>query len=113
MDITNSIFTNVRDFLKYEIGAALGVRVWNGRWPNELTTGLISDGRPWAKPSVRVVATVNSPEQGFTSRDRAWVWRDRGYDSVEVLQPIDLSEASLKEFREWLGEVKAEAQRWS
>lgn len=53
-----------------------------------------------------------APGYGFQPGDQAWLQFKLGCP-VEGPKPIDLHDATLDEFRAWLGEVRAEAQRWS
>ena len=112
MDIKDSIFISAADYLKQEVLRGLGVRLWNGRYVDEWQTGWLPSSREGMKAPIRVAVSLQAPAYGFQPGDRAGVDVKNGY-GIDVPKPIDLHDVSLDEFRAWLGEVKAEAQRWS
>ena len=112
MDITNSIFISAVDYLKHEVLAGLGVGLRDGRYVDELETGWLPSSRRGMESPVKIKVAVQGPGHGFLAGDRAWVAVRDGY-GIDVPEPIDLHDVSLEEFRSWLGEVKAVAERWS
>ena len=112
MDIKDSVFADVRDFLKAEVAAGVGAKLWAGRWPCEMQTGRLRSSRPGTDAPFRIVVFVSDLRDEFLPGNRAWLSWKPGYPA-EGPAPIDLRACSLDEFRAWLGEVKAEARRWS
>lgn len=112
MDIANSIFVSAVDYLKHEVLAGLGARLYDGRYVDEFATGLLPGDRLGSKAPISVAATLQAPGRGFVPGDEMWVRVSDGYE-IKVPGPVDLAEVSLDGFRAWLGEVKASAKRWS
>lgn len=112
MDIATSVFADTRDFLKHEARQALGVRLWAGRFPLELRSGWLPSSRRGTDAPFRIVVSVSDLRDEFLYGNQAWLEWKPGY-AAEGPAPIDLRACSLEGFRAWLGEVKAEAQRWS
>ena len=112
MDTKDSIFISAADYLKEEVLRGLGVKLWDGWCVDEWQTGWLPSSRSGMDAPVRVAVSLQAPGYGFRPGDQAWLRFKPGYP-VGGPKPIDLAEASLDEFRSWLGEVKAEAQRWS
>ena len=112
MDITTSIFADVRDFLKHEVRAGLGVRLWAGRSPLELGSGWLPSSRRGTDAPFRIVVSTSGLRDEFLYGNQAWLEWKPCYPA-QGPAPIDLRACSLEGFRAWLGEVKAEAQRWS
>lgn len=112
MDIKDSIYVDVRDFLKAEVAAGVGVKLWPGRYPDEMQTGRLRSSRPGTDAPFRIVVAVSDLKDEFLPGNRAWLSWKPGYPA-DGPGTIDLYYATLEEFRAWLGEVKAEAQRWS
>lgn len=111
MDISTSVFADTRDFLKYEVRQALGVRLWAGRFPLELRSGWLPSARRGTDAPFRIVVSTSDLRDEFLYGDQAWLEWKPGYPA-DGPAPIDLRATSLEGFREWLEEVKAEAQRW-
>jgi hypothetical protein len=112
MDNKASIYASIRDYLGHEVMRGLGVKLWEGRYVDEMETRWLPGSRPGFESPLAVRVKFQAPGCGFTPGDRAWVVVKMGY-AIDVPGPIDLAEVSLEEFHAWLGEVKAVAERWS